>query len=268
MTVQGIGALVQLVRQHIDTEGLRPLAKRTGIPVGQLRSFVQGRGSRHTTLQSIASAMGMQLSIAQVEQRGTEAPLPRALTKALGLPPNASVAEAINEIDRDAAGSRLRTAVHLMEEMTEGASALAELLPLVAESPIRMIPFAERVRLGTNTGEVEFEESSEAWVSVAERVLPSWARTARLTCIRMAGDSMKSTDAALVVVDGNRRAAVDSQLFVVRVGDALAVKRFRQVGDQWNLVSDGSAHPPRPLRAENRIIGRVAWRGPHGVAVR
>ena len=87
MTLQGIGALIQLVHQQIDTEGLRPLAKRTGIPVGQVRSFVQGRASRHTTVQSIASAMGMQLSIAQVEQRGMEAPLPRELTRALGLPP-------------------------------------------------------------------------------------------------------------------------------------------------------------------------------------
>ena len=268
MTVQGIGALIQLVRQQIETEGLRPLAKRTGIPLGQLRSFVQGRASRHTTLQSIASAMGMQLSIAQVEQSSTKAPLPGELTKALGLPPGASVAEAISAIDRDAAGSRLRRAMHLMEEMTEGASALAELLPLVGESPIRMIPFTEQVGFSAETGELEFQESSEVWVAVAERVLPSWARAAPLTCIRMPDDSMEATDAALVVVDSNRRTAMDEQLFVVRVGDALAVKRFRQVGDQWNLVSDDSAHSPRPLRPDDRIIGRVAWRGPHGVAVR
>ena len=268
MTLQGIDALIQLVRQQINTEGLRPLANRTGIPVGQLRSFVQGRASRHTTLQSIATAMGMQLSIAQVEQLGMEAPLPRALTRALGLPPDASVAEAINEIDRDTAGSRLRRAMHLMEEMTEGASALAELLPQVGEPPIRMIPFTEQVGFSAETGELEFRKSSEVWVSVAERLLPSWARTARLTCIRMAGDWMKSTDAALVVVDTNRRAAVDGQLFVVLVVDALAVKRFGQVGDQWNLVSDGSAHPPRPLRADDRIVGRVAWRAPSLVAVR
>ena len=185
MTLQGIGALIQLVREQIDTEGLRPLAKRTGIPVGQLRGFVQGRASRHTTLQSIASAMGMQLSIAQVEQRGMEAPLPRALTRALGLPPNASVAEAMNAIERDAAASRLRKAMHLMEEMTEGASALAELLVLVSEPTIRMIPFAERVGFRAETGEVDFQESSEVWAAVAERALPSWARASRLTCIRM-----------------------------------------------------------------------------------
>ena len=49
--------------------------ERGGIPVGQLRSFVQGWASRHTTLQSIASAMGMQLSIAQIEPGSTKAPL-------------------------------------------------------------------------------------------------------------------------------------------------------------------------------------------------
>ncbi|MCY4505365.1 MAG: S24 family peptidase [Acidobacteria bacterium] len=122
--------------------------------------------------------------------------------------------------------------------------------------------------MGTNTDEVEFEESSEVWVAVTERVLPSWTRAAPLTCIRMAGDSMEATDAALLVVDSNRRAAVDGQLFVVLVVDALTVKRLRQVGDQWSLISDGSAHSPRPLRPDDRIVGRVAWRGPPGDAAR
>ena len=265
MTLQGIGALVQLVRQQIDTEGLRPVAKRTGIPLGQLRSFVQGRASQHTTLQSIASAMGMQVSVARVEQGGMEAPLPGELTRALGLPSDATVAEALNAIECDAAASRLRTAVHLMKEMADGATTLAELMPMIAESRIRMIPFAEHVRLSDDTSEMEFEESPDVWAAVAERVLSPWARAARLTCIRMSGDS---TDAPLVVVDRNRRTAVDDQLFVVQVVDALAVKRFRQIGDQWTVISDGSAHPPRPLRADDQIVGQVAWRGPHGVAVR
>ena len=265
MTLQGIGALVQLVHQQIDTEGLRPLAKRTGIPVGQLRSFVQGRASRHTTLQSIATAMGMRLFVTRVEERGMEAPLPPELTKALGLPRDAKVAETVNAIEQDAAGSRLRTAMHLMEEMTEGATSLAELLPVIAESTIRMIPFAEHVRFRADADELEFKESSDIWAAVAERVLPPWAGAARLACIRITGDS---TDAPLVVVDRHRRTAVDDQLFVVQVIDALVVNRFRRVGDQWNVVSDGSAHPPRPLRADDHIVGRVAWRGPPGAAVR
>ena len=30
----------------------------------------------------------------------------------------------------------------------------------------------------------------------------------------------------------------------------------------WHLVSDNSAHPPRPIGEDDRVIGRVAWSGP------
>ena len=63
--------------------------------------------------------------------------------------------------------------------MTDRATALAELLPLIAKSTTRMIPFAEHARLREDTGEVELQETSDLWAAVAERVLPSWARTAR-----------------------------------------------------------------------------------------
>ena len=82
------------------------------------------------------------------------------------------------------------------------------------------------VRFEADTGEVEFEESSDLSIAVAERVLPSWARAARLTCVRAAGDSLESADGGLVVVAQERRVAVDEQLFVVRIGEALVVKRF------------------------------------------
>ena len=99
-------------------------------------------------------------------------------------------------------------------------------------------------------------------IAVAERVLPSWARAARLTCVRAAGDSLESAYGGLVVVAQERRVAVDEQLFVVRIGDALVVKRFRQVAGRWSLVSDSLAHLPRPMTADDRIVGRVAWCGP------
>ena len=243
---------------------------RTGIPLGQLRSFVGGRAVRSTTLQSIASVMGMRLFIAQGERGGMGAPpLPTELTRALDLPSDASVVEAVDVIDQDAVASKLRKGMRLMQEMTELATAAAELLPqLAGESTTRMIPFAEHVRFKADTGEVEFEESSDLSVAVAERVLPSWARADRLTCVRVAGDPTGSTIGALVVVDKDRRVAVDEQLFVVRIVEALAAKRFRQVGDQWNLVSDSLAHLPRPMTADDRIVGRVAWCGPHSAAVR
>ena len=60
---------------------------------------------------------------------------------------------------------------------------------------------------------------------------------------------------------------VDEQLFVVRIGEALVVKRFRQVDGRWSLVSDSLAHLPRPMTADDRIVGRVAWCGPPSAVV-
>ena len=224
---------------------------------------------RSTTLQSIASVMGMQLFIAQGQRSGKEAPpLPAELTIALDLPPDASVVEAVDVIDQDAVASKLRKGVRLMQEMTELATVAAELLPqLAGESTTRMIPFAEHVRFKANTGEVEFEESSDLSVAVAERVLPSWARADRLTCVWVADDSMEPPSGALVVLDKGQRVAVDEQLFVMCIVEALVVKRFRQVGGQWNLVSGRSADPLRPMTADDRILGPVAWFGPHSAAV-
>ena len=241
---------------------------RTGIPLGQLRSVIEGRAARHTTLQSIASVMGMRLFVAPAERGGAEArPLPAELTRALDLPLDASVSEAVDVIDNDASASKLREGLRLVQEMTELATAAAELLPQVAgESTTRMIPFAEHVRFEAGTGEVEFEESSDLSIAVAEGVLPSWARAARLTCVPTAGDSQGPTGGALVVVGKDRRVAVDRQLFVVRIAGALRVKRFRQARGRWNLVSDGRAHRSRPMTADDLIVGRVAWRGPHGAA--
>ena len=243
---------------------------RTGIPLGQLRSVVQGRASRYTTLQSIASVMGMRLSVGPAERGGKAPQLPPEITRALHLPSDASVVDAVGLIEKDVMASKLRDGMRLVQELTERAAMAAELLPQLAgeSSTNRMMPFAEHVRFKPDTGEVEFEESADLSIAVAEKVLPSWARADRLTCVRAAGDSMEPTirDGDLVVVDKDRRAAVDDQLFLVGSGDELVVKRLRQVGDRWNLVSDRRSRLARPMRAGDVIVGRVAWCGPHSDA--
>ena len=67
--------LRRAVRQRIEAEGLRPFSLRTGIPVGQLRSLVRGRAARSTTLELIASALGLEIYIgpARAELCGTAA---------------------------------------------------------------------------------------------------------------------------------------------------------------------------------------------------
>ena len=272
VTLQNVDSLVEAVRQRIQTEGLRPFALRTGIPLGQLRSVVQGRASRYTTLESIAAVMGMRLFIGPAEDGGAEAPqLPEEITRALQLPSNASVVDAVGQIEKDAMASQLRDGMRTVRELTQRAAAAAELLPRLAEdSPTpRMMPFAERVRLKAETGEVEFDEATHLSIAVAEEALPAWARPDRLTCVRAVGDSMEPTvcDGDLVVVDKDRRALVEGGLFAVRTADDLIVRRVRRLGDRWNLVADNPEHHPTAMTANDVVAGRVAWCGPHGDAV-
>ena len=56
-------------------------------------------------------------------------PLPAELTRALDLPSDASVVDAVEAIDQDAVASTLRKGMRLVLEMTELATAAAELLP-------------------------------------------------------------------------------------------------------------------------------------------
>ena len=272
VTLQNVDSLVEAVRQRIQTEGLRPFALRTGIPLGQLRSVVQGRASRYTTLESIAAVMGMQLFIGPAEAGGEGSPqLPEEITQALHLPSDASVVDAVDLIEKDAMASQLRDGMRTVQELTQRAAAAAELLPRLAEDspPTRMMPFAERVRLKADTGGVEFDESAHLSISVAEEALPAWARADRLTCVRAVGDSMEPTvrDGDLVVVDKDRRVFAEDQLFAVRTRDDLIVRRVRRVGDGWSLIADNPHHRPRAMTANDMVAGRVAWCGPHGDAV-
>ena len=264
-----IATFVNVVRQRIETEGLRPFAVRTGIPLGQMRSFLQGRAARYTTVQAIASVMGRRLIIGPTNPAGTGgAALPAELTRALDLPSDASVVEAVEAINKDERASNLRGGIRLAQEMTELATVAAELLPQLADEPARrIVPLAEHVRFDADTAELEFEESSDLSIAVAERVLPAWSRADRLTCVQVVSDSPEATDRALVVVDRDRRVPVDEALFVVSNGPALVLRRSRWVQNGWNLMGDGSAHAPSPMTGDTHIVGRVAWCCPHGVSV-
>ena len=47
----------------MEAEGLRPLAARSGIPVGQIPSLLDGRAVRVTTLESMTAVLGVRLTI-------------------------------------------------------------------------------------------------------------------------------------------------------------------------------------------------------------
>ena len=184
----------------VETEGLRPFAGRTGIPLGQLRSLVQGRAARSTTLELIASVLELEFYIGPARANSLARPgLPPEIAQALDLPRDASVAEAVRAIDTDAMalklarGDRHRAGVDgwggggggrpgrgVIPDLVSREHASARVRP---EGAVAMIPFAVDVRLAAGTGEAVFEESAEVSIVVATEALASWARPDRLTCV-------------------------------------------------------------------------------------
>ena len=167
-------------------------------------------------------------------------PLHPELTRALDLPSDTSVIDAVDAIDHDAVASTLRKGMRLVEEMTELATEAAELLPQVAAgSTTRMIPFAEHVRFEADTGEVEFAQSSDLAIAVAERVLPSWARAARLLrpgSRRFAGVSVRRVSSSSPRSAGSRWTGNCSSFASARRWWSSAFGRST-VGGAWSVTA-------------------------------
>ena len=70
VTRSGLDHLRSAVRQHVEREGLRPLSVRTGVPVGQLRSILQGRAALSTTLERVSSALSLEFYIGPARTPG------------------------------------------------------------------------------------------------------------------------------------------------------------------------------------------------------
>ena len=91
----------------------------------------------------------------------------------------------------------------------------------------------------------------------------SWARPERLRCARVVGDSMAPAIryGDLVVLDAGRAEPLDGQVFVVRMGEGVLVKRLRRTDDRWELESDNPAYEPRARYGPgpNPRSGGVGW---------
>ncbi|SOB86533.1 Peptidase S24-like [Sphingomonas guangdongensis] len=75
----------------------------------------------------------------------------------------------------------------------------------------------------------------------------------------VAGDSMYPTlqDGDRILVDrGRRQPGPAGAIWVIRVGDALFVKRLARAGLHWRIISDNAAEEQRPA-AEVTVLGRV-----------
>lgn len=85
-----------------------------------------------------------------------------------------------------------------------------------------------------------------------------------ISAIAVTGDSMEPDlrDGDEILVDRTPRALRDG-IHVVRLGDAIHVKRVQQVGaERLQLISTNPAYPPVDVAlGEIDVIGRVVWKG-------
>ena len=81
------------------------------------------------------------------------------------------------------------------------------------------------------------------------------------------GEGMEPTlpDGASILVNLEQQERHDGWMFVLRIGDAIVVKRLiRNAEAGWLLQSDNpnrKAWPTQPCLAEVRIVGEVKWLG-------
>lgn len=85
--------------------------------------------------------------------------------------------------------------------------------------------------------------------------------------VRVKGDSMEPTlrDGAMVLVDHLRDDATRKDIYALRIGDDVLVKRLHRQGEVLFINSDNPTYDSRAVTgtalADVKVIGRVVWQG-------
>ena len=254
-------------------EGLRPLATRTGLPLGQIRSLLAGRAVRSTTLERMTSVLGVTLHIGPPHEG---AGAPSGLLAEIGACRHGwlhfAVADTVGVLDfeRAAIAAQLREGAGAVKDLADrAATAAASLLHLVSgwdpapPSPLVKIPLVSGLR-SEDGGEAA---APEAAIRVPAGSLASWANPDALRCLRVPDAAMDATISAggFAAFDPGRTEPLDGELFVLETETGATVRRLRH-RDHWVVTGDNPDEAPRPLSDADRILGQVAWHGPTGVS--
>ena len=265
----------KIVRERLAETGETPIgaARRAGLPRDAIRSVLRGHPPNLVRAKKICDALGLDLNVGSPRESATP-----------------------GQVHPSDVGQLTRTVSQELERHTQGlvrvvAAGGGDPIPpemraglghgprgrddprktpvsqtVETETAAVVVPFAANVRFA-ESDEPVWEETAEMAVSVARSALASWARPERLRCARVVDDSMAPAirDGDLVVLDAGRAEPLDGQVFVVRTGEGILVKRLRRTDDRWDLESDNSAYEPRAVTGQDRLLGQVAWAGPPSV---
>jgi phage repressor protein C with HTH and peptisase S24 domain len=126
------------------------------------------------------------------------------------------------------------------------------------------------VELSAGNGNMVWEvtEKGEPQAFRLEWLQKKGLRSKDLRCLYAQGDSMEPyiQDGDAILVDLSDTDIMDNQVYAIRYGDDLRVKRlFKRFDRSIRITSDNPAHPEEIVSGEDlhniQILGKVVWRG-------
>lgn len=126
------------------------------------------------------------------------------------------------------------------------------------------------VELSAGNGKVVWEISNkgEPQAFRLEWLQKKGLQSKNLRCMYAHGDSMEPyiQDGDALLVDLSETEITDNQVYAIRYGDALKVKRlFKRFDKSLRIVSDNREHPEEIVQGEDlnniQVLGKVVWRG-------
>ena len=170
-------------------------------------------------------------------------PVPVEIARALNLPPDCTVEQALAAMGETLA--KIERQRHADDETTGTSD---EYVPVSDVDGFEFLLFSIR------------RQALQPWAA-AERLMGILASSALLTTLEPA-----VPEGNWVVMDTSYSQPLQNGLFVTMDPDlgweGFAIERVNRVSEEWLLFSDSPGRKPRLLGKNIRLFGRVAWHGP------
>ena len=261
-----VAYLREIMRDRVESEGLRTFAAGRSLPLGQVRGLLGGQSVLSTTIEAACEALDLELYIGPPRDAGAAAPedeAPEQPEQHPDAPPTwaadlrAGLREDLAQLLRGpgAAGEAYEGPQPDPLQMNEDDPG--------AEADLDLVRRYGLVRLAAGAGATEDREDLTSPVAFQRQWLRQHGlRSETLFLVEVAGDSMVPTlgDQDSVLVDESKTRPRSGRIYALRTrSDGLLIKRLRKRRGHWWADSDAPGHEPRALDEDDEVLGLVVW---------
>ena len=268
------------MRNAVGDRPLAIVATTAGLPRDAIRSVLNGHDPRLSRAVELTDVLGLEFYVGP-----PRADVPRAITEALGLPENATLARAVEVIRAhsdpkaevllaasEALNQAAKQATEVADKIVRGAFRDLFMDPnAVARAPVApVVEFPETRQLdqidssvGAVNGSPEEYETGRERLTFRRDWLNRFGLDPRQCAVlSVEGHSMEPTlpQGATILVDLSRRGIRVGGIFVVRTAQGVLVRSAgKDKAGNWQLLSDHPACNPVPWPHDAEVLGEVKW---------